>query len=91
MAKEASVPAQGYSKCKSEECSFQVIVGEKIAEMLLVLLNWGMIFSDNSKKRLGSFHHGSVEMNLTSIREDIGLIPGLAQWVKDLVLPCAVV
>ena len=42
-----------------------------------------LLKSDNS----GSSHCGAVEMNLTSFHEDAGLIPGLTQWVRDVVLP----
>ena len=34
-------------------------------------------------KKLRSSHCGSVVTNLTSIHEDVGSIPSLAQWVKD--------
>ena len=38
-----------------------------------------------------SSYHGAAETNLTRNREVTGSIPGLAQWVKDLALPWAVV
>ena len=40
---------------------------------------------------LGSSCHGSVGTILASIHENTGLMCDLAQWVKDLALPRAVV
>ena len=36
---------------------------------------------------MGSSRCGTVKMNPICIHEDAGLIPGLAHWVKDPVLP----
>ena len=44
----------------------------------------------HKKRDTRSSHCGSVVAGLTGVHEDVGSIPGLAQWVKDPVLLWAV-
>ena len=48
------------------------------------------LFKKKKKKKAKTFGVPTVVQqvkNLTGIHEDVGLIPGPPQWVKDLVLP----
>ena len=49
--------------------------------------NQSAYFFPSKKYSMESSCCGSVVMNQTSNHEDVGLIPGLAQWVKDLAWP----
>ena len=43
---------------------------------------------DKNLWKIGSSHCGAVEMNSTSIHEDVGSIPDLTQSVRDHALLC---
>ena len=50
-----------------------------------------LLFKVNKNYKGGSSRNGSAVMNPTRIHKDADSIPGLAHWVKDLVLSWAVV
>ena len=52
---------------------------------------WNNCLKKKGKKNYRSSNCGSMVTNLTTLHEDVGLIPGLAQWVKDLALQWGVV
>jgi len=57
-----------------------------LVTIVLTLFEQWLIKSEHAEVDGRSSHCGSAETNLTSIHEDTGSIPGLTQWVKDLVL-----
>ena len=49
------------------------------------------LYSFFKKIEVWSSFWGTAKTNPISIHEEVGSIPGLAQWVRDLALPWAVV
>ena len=58
---------------------------------LEIALKYIYLMSNLFNTKIRSSHCGSVVTNLTSIHEDAGSIPVLAQWVKNMALSWAVV
>ena len=70
-----------------------LLVTSKPCRMLYICKSLNKVYMHWFDKNYfpGSFHCGSVVTKPTSIPEDVGLIPGFIQWVKDPALLWAVV
>ena len=64
---------------------FKLLKKEKATVLAFVFFS--VIINDPKISRLRSSHCGTADTNPTKSLEVAGLIPGLAQWVKDLALP----
>ena len=67
------------------------VSGLSVDHSLRMPLTPSMGSKNSLSESFWSSHCGAVETNLTSVHEDVGVIPGLTQWVRDPVLPGAVV
>ena len=72
---------------------FCILIVSEVIDLFCILIAWWWIHkSIYTLKRIAlEFPLWLSGMNPTSIHENVGLIPGLDQCVKDLALPCAVV
>ena len=83
----ASIPAQhsGFRIWCCRSCGLGCNCGSDLVPGLGTPYSVGQ--PKKKKKKKKEFIVAQWVKNLTSIYEDLGLIPGLAQWVKDPALP----